>query len=107
MIDKRLFEELNATLAAYIRAQVTACLLIGVVCTIGFLLIGVPYAIVLGIEVVGRIAPRMGFPPGDVEVLTRLVRHHLLLAEVATRRDLSDEARIAELEARTQGKSPS
>jgi predicted PurR-regulated permease PerM len=41
--------ELNDTLAAYIRAQVTACSLIGVVCTIGFLLIGVPYAIVLGI----------------------------------------------------------
>jgi predicted PurR-regulated permease PerM len=41
--------ELNDTLAAYIRAQVTACSLIGVVCTIGFLVIGVPYAIVLGI----------------------------------------------------------
>jgi predicted PurR-regulated permease PerM len=41
--------ELNETLAAYIRAQVTACLLIGVVCTVGFLVIGVPYAIVLGI----------------------------------------------------------
>jgi predicted PurR-regulated permease PerM len=41
--------ELNETLAAYIRAQVTACLLIGVVCTVGFLVIGVPYAVVLGI----------------------------------------------------------
>lgn len=41
--------ELNETLAAYTRAQVTACLLIGVVCTIGFLVIGVPYAVVLGI----------------------------------------------------------
>ncbi len=41
--------ELNDTLAAYIRAQVTACLLVGIVCTIGFLVIGVPYAIVLGI----------------------------------------------------------
>jgi predicted PurR-regulated permease PerM len=41
--------ELNDTLAAYIRAQVTACLLIGVVCTLGFLVIGVPYAMVLGI----------------------------------------------------------
>jgi predicted PurR-regulated permease PerM len=40
--------ELNDTLAAYIRAQVTACLLIGVVCTIAFLVIGVPYAVVLG-----------------------------------------------------------
>jgi predicted PurR-regulated permease PerM len=41
--------ELNETLAACIQAQVTASLLIGVVCTIGFLLIGVPYAMVLGI----------------------------------------------------------
>jgi predicted PurR-regulated permease PerM len=41
--------ELNETLAAYIRAQVTACLLIGLVCTIGFYAIGVPYAAVLGI----------------------------------------------------------
>ncbi len=41
--------ELNGTLAAYIRAQVTACLLVGTVCTIGFLVIGVPYAVVLGI----------------------------------------------------------
>jgi predicted PurR-regulated permease PerM len=41
--------ELNEMLAAYIRAQVTACLLIGMVCTIGFLVIGIPYAVVLGI----------------------------------------------------------
>jgi predicted PurR-regulated permease PerM len=41
--------ELNDTLAAYTRAQVTACLLIGALCTIGFLVIGVPYAVVLGI----------------------------------------------------------
>ncbi len=41
--------ELNDTLAAYIRAQVTACLLIGIVCTTGFLVIGVPYAVVFGI----------------------------------------------------------
>jgi predicted PurR-regulated permease PerM len=41
--------ELNDMLAAFTRAQVTACSLIGVVCTIGFLVIGVPYAIVLGI----------------------------------------------------------
>jgi len=41
--------ELNDTLAAYIRAQVTACLLIGVICTLAFLAIGIPYALVLGI----------------------------------------------------------
>lgn len=41
--------ELNDTLAAYIRAQVTASLLIGAVCTVGFVGIGIPYAVVLGI----------------------------------------------------------
>jgi predicted PurR-regulated permease PerM len=43
------FQDVNSTLAAYIRAQLTACLLIGTVCTLGFLLIGVPYALALGV----------------------------------------------------------
>jgi [protein-PII] uridylyltransferase len=41
-----------------------------------------------------QVAPRMGFGPADVNVLCDLVRHHLLLADVATRRDLSDDAVI-------------
>ncbi|MET0168322.1 MAG: AI-2E family transporter, partial [Vicinamibacterales bacterium] len=44
-----LFEDLNDTLAAYIRAALLGCLLIGVVCTIGFMTIGVPYALLLGV----------------------------------------------------------
>jgi len=47
-----------------------------------------------GIEVVGRIAPRMGFDPTDADVLVNLVRHHLLLPDVATRRDLDDPATV-------------
>lgn len=43
------FQDVNSTLAAYIRAQLTACLLIGLICTIGFYLIGVPYWLALGI----------------------------------------------------------
>ena len=43
------FEDVNTTLAAYIRAQLIACLLIGAACAIGFALLGVPYAVVLGI----------------------------------------------------------
>ena len=43
------FQDVNSTLAAYIRAQLIACLFIGVVCTIGFYILGVPYALVLGI----------------------------------------------------------
>ena len=44
-----LFQDVNSTLAAYIRAQLIACLLIGVLCTLGFILLGVPYALVLGL----------------------------------------------------------
>ncbi len=41
--------DVNITLAAYTRAQLTSCLLIGVVCTIGFYLLGNNYALLLGI----------------------------------------------------------
>lgn len=43
------FDDVNSTLAAYIRAQLTACLLIGVICTAGFWLLDVPYWLPLGI----------------------------------------------------------
>lgn len=45
----QLFEEANATLAAYIRAQLIACLLVGTVCGAGFAALGVPYAVLLGV----------------------------------------------------------
>ncbi len=45
----RLFEELNATLAAYTRAQLLACVLVGVLCGVGFALLGIPYPVVLGV----------------------------------------------------------
>jgi len=48
-----------------------------------------------GVEVVGRVATRMGFVPADVDVLLALVRHHLLLADLATRRDVEDPATSA------------
>ena len=43
------FQDVNSTLAAYIRAQLIACLIIGSVCTLGFAVIGVRYALVLGV----------------------------------------------------------
>ena len=48
-----------------------------------------------GVELMKRIGPRLGFPARDVDVLVALVRHHLLLPEAATRRDISDAATIA------------
>src|SRR6185503_11449858 len=43
------FQDINSTLAAYIRAQLTACVLVGVVCSVGFALIGLPSPLVLGL----------------------------------------------------------
>jgi len=53
----------------------------------------------VGIEVVDRIATRMGFAKDDVAVLVDLVRHHLLLPDTATRRDLDDPTTIAKVAA--------
>ena len=50
---------------------------------------------VVGIELVEQIGPRLGFAPDDVELLAAMVRHHLLLPDIATRRDLSDDGTIA------------
>jgi predicted PurR-regulated permease PerM len=43
------FQDINSTLAAYIRAQLTACLFIGVVCALGFTVLGLPSPLVLGV----------------------------------------------------------
>ncbi len=43
------FQDVNRTLAAYIRAQLIACLLIGILCTGGFLALRMPYALLLGL----------------------------------------------------------
>jgi len=49
----------------------------------------------VGAELAGTIATRMGFPPDDVEVLQRMIRLHLLLPDIAGRRDLDDPGTIA------------
>lgn len=49
----------------------------------------------VGMELVAGIAPRMGFDADDVATLIDLVRLHLLLPDVATRRDLGDDATLA------------
>jgi len=45
----RLFEDLNATLAAYVRTQLLACALVGVACGIGFAILGIPNPLLLGV----------------------------------------------------------
>ena len=53
----------------------------------------------VGVDLIARIGPRMGLAPGDVDVLANLIRHHLLLADVALRRDLADPATTANVAA--------
>ena len=48
----------------------------------------------VGIELVRVITKRMGMSDENAHVLVQLVRHHLLLADAATRRDLDDPATI-------------
>ncbi|MCU0301992.1 MAG: [protein-PII] uridylyltransferase [Candidatus Nanopelagicales bacterium] len=43
-----------------------------------------------GVGLVAEIAPHLGFDTEDTETLVALCRHHLLLPETATRRDLDD-----------------
>jgi [protein-PII] uridylyltransferase len=47
-----------------------------------------------GLIVVPPIAERLGLTAPDIEVLSTMVRHHLLLPDTATRRDLSDPATV-------------
>jgi [protein-PII] uridylyltransferase len=50
-----------------------------------------------GMELARVLGARMGFPAKDVDVLTAMVEHHLLLPDVATRRDLDDPGTIEQV----------
>lgn len=49
----------------------------------------------VGVELFGPIGMRMGLVESDQEIVSKLIEHHLLLADTATRRDLSDDATIS------------
>jgi [protein-PII] uridylyltransferase len=55
---------------------------------------------VAGEPLAGDVAVRLGFDPREVDLVRSLVRWHLLLAEVATTRDLEDPATVAYVEER-------
>lgn len=49
----------------------------------------------LGAELATRIGTRLGMWPSDVEMLTKLVAHHLLLSKAATRQDVTSPQTVA------------
>lgn len=49
----------------------------------------------VGARIAQDLAPRMGFDEADSRVIVTLVRHHLLLADTATKRDLEDPSVIS------------
>lgn len=49
----------------------------------------------IGAELANRVLHRLGFGPATTAVVTTAVRHHLLLPETATRRDIDDPQVIA------------
>jgi|TARA_B100000315_G_scaffold138979_2_gene128038 [protein-PII] uridylyltransferase len=59
----------------------------------------------VGIGLVRTIATRMGYPGDDVDLLVAMVEHHLLLPDVATRRDLDDSGTILAVAQSVQSQS--
>jgi [protein-PII] uridylyltransferase len=59
---------------------------------------------IVGAELLGSILPRLGFEADEVAEATALVRDHLLMYQVATRRDLQDKAIVEEFVARVRGR---
>lgn len=45
---------------------------------------------IIGAEIAEALAPRLGLDPGECETVVWLVRNHLLMSDVAQKRDLSD-----------------
>ncbi|WP_029432904.1 [protein-PII] uridylyltransferase [Blastococcus sp. URHD0036] len=60
---------------------------------------------VVGEPIGAEMATRMGFTPEDVATIAAMVRHHLLLPDTATRRDIDDPTTIQRV-SETLGASP-
>lgn len=65
-----LFEEIDSVLGSYLRGQLLICLVIGVYYSIGFILIGVPFALMFGI-LIGTVnfVPYMGVFVGVIPAI--------------------------------------
>jgi predicted PurR-regulated permease PerM len=69
---RAVLEDVNHALAAYIRAQLLTCLIVGTMNSIGFMVIGVPYALVLGVfSGILELIPLVG--PGIVALVVTVI----------------------------------
>ncbi len=48
----------------------------------------------VGVKMFATIGLRMGLSAQDIDIVTMLIQHHLLLPDIATRRDLSDDTTL-------------
>jgi len=48
----------------------------------------------VGVEMILAVAGRMGYPADEIAVLVAMCEHHLLLPDVATRRDVDDDSTV-------------
>jgi [protein-PII] uridylyltransferase len=48
----------------------------------------------VGTAVARELSPRLGLPQGDAATIVAMIRHHLLLPDTATRRDLADPVTV-------------
>ncbi|SFI80197.1 MULTISPECIES: AI-2E family transporter [unclassified Bacillus (in: firmicutes)] len=67
----RVFKETNETLAAYIQGQALVCLFVGAFTFVGYLIIGLPYAFILGIvaaftNIIPNLGPFIGAAPAVI-----------------------------------------
>jgi [protein-PII] uridylyltransferase len=52
---------------------------------------------VVGATIAAHVGERIGLPEADIETLSAMVRHHLLLPHTATRRDVADPTTISRM----------
>ena len=59
---------------------------------------------VLGAQIARRVAPRLGLNPEEAETVEWLVRHHLLMADTAQKRDIGDPRTVRDFARAVQTK---
>ncbi|QHM19385.1 hypothetical protein C7M30_03094 [Bacillus subtilis] len=67
----KIFKDLSDTLAAYFQGQLLICLFVGTACFIGYLIAGLPYALILGIvmaitNIIPYVGPFLGAAPAVI-----------------------------------------